>query len=136
MHRNNGPQAERTKTDRAVRRRIRRWKSRARVAAPLLAVPAMLGLLILSVDLIEYRPDEAAKPTHPRFQAEVRRAETGSQTIAFDPQSLSDLSIVGSSAIGSDAFGASVVGSALPTSSTDRGVDSIVEPMAGAQVVR
>jgi hypothetical protein len=118
MHRSNGPQAERTKTDRAVRRRIRRWKSRARLAAPFLALPSMLGLLILSVDLIEYQPGEAAKPAHPRSAADARRAETGLQAIAVDPQSVSALSVVGSPAIGSDVLGASVVGSATPIAAT------------------
>ncbi len=42
--------------ERLARRRARRWQRRARIAGPFLAVPAMLGLLVLSVDLIEYRP--------------------------------------------------------------------------------
>ena len=115
MHPSGRPQSEETKTDRAARRRIRRWKRNARAAAPLLAVPAMLGLLILSVDLIEYQPGASAKPARPPSAADERHAESGLQTFPVDPQSVSALSIVDSSALESDALGASVVGStAMP----------------------
>lgn len=45
-----------TPEERLQRRRIRRWKRRARIVAPLLGVPILLAALALSVDLIEYRP--------------------------------------------------------------------------------
>ncbi|HPG24691.1 MAG: hypothetical protein H6748_11880 [Spirochaetaceae bacterium] len=43
---------------RRARRRARRWKRRARIAGPLLALPLVLGALALSIDLVEYRPAE------------------------------------------------------------------------------
>lgn len=49
-----------SQADRLARRRARRWQRRARIAGPFLVVPAMLGLLVLSVDLIEYQPAEPA----------------------------------------------------------------------------
>jgi hypothetical protein len=47
-----------SQADRLARRRARRWQRRARIAGPFLVVPVMLGLLVLSVDLIEYQPAE------------------------------------------------------------------------------
>ena len=44
--------------ERMERRRTRRWKRRARIAGPFLGVTMMLGALTLSVDLIEYQPQE------------------------------------------------------------------------------
>jgi hypothetical protein len=46
---------------RSQRRLVRRWKRRLRIAAPFLSVPLLLGMLVLSVDLIEYRPEEPPK---------------------------------------------------------------------------
>lgn len=45
-----------TPDERLQRRRIRRWKRRARILGPFLGVPILLLTLSLSVDLIEYRP--------------------------------------------------------------------------------
>jgi hypothetical protein len=41
---------------RAQRRRMRRLKRSARMIAPFLGIPLLLGTLALSVDLIEYQP--------------------------------------------------------------------------------
>lgn len=49
--------------DRLALRRTRRWRRRARIVAPFMTVPVMLGLLVLSVDLIEYQP--ASRPDRP-----------------------------------------------------------------------
>jgi len=38
------------------RRRVRRWKRRARIAGPFVGVTILLAALSLSVDLIEYQP--------------------------------------------------------------------------------
>ena len=43
---------------RSHRRLVRRWKRRLWIAAPFLSLPLLLGMLVLSVDLIEYRPEE------------------------------------------------------------------------------
>jgi hypothetical protein len=45
-----------TPDERQQRRRVRRWKRRARIVAPFLGVPILLAALALSVDFIEYRP--------------------------------------------------------------------------------
>jgi len=48
-----------TPDERLLRRRTRRWKRRVRIIAPFLGVPLLLATLSLSVDLIEYRPQQA-----------------------------------------------------------------------------
>ena len=45
-----------TPDERRQRRRVRRWKRRARILGPFLGVPLLLLTLTLSVDLIEYQP--------------------------------------------------------------------------------
>jgi hypothetical protein len=47
-----------TADERLQRRRVRRWKRRARILGPFLGVPLLLLTLSLSVDLIEYQPHE------------------------------------------------------------------------------
>ena len=47
-----------TPDERLQRRRARRWKRRARILGPFLAVPLLLAALSLSVDLVEYQPHE------------------------------------------------------------------------------
>ena len=47
-----------TPDERLQRRRVRRWKRRARILGPFLAVPLLLVTLSLSVDLVEYQPHE------------------------------------------------------------------------------
>jgi hypothetical protein len=47
-----------TPDERLQRRRVRRWKRRARILGPFLGVPLLLLTLSLSVDLIEYQPHE------------------------------------------------------------------------------
>lgn len=42
--------------ERLQRRRVRRWKRRARIAGPFLGLPLLVGTLALSVDLITYSP--------------------------------------------------------------------------------
>lgn len=49
--------------DRQRHRRARRWRRRARIAGPFLVVPAMLAVLLLLVDLIEYRPAAKSRTT-------------------------------------------------------------------------
>jgi hypothetical protein len=47
-----------TPDERLQRRRVRRWKRRARILGPFLGVPLLLLTLSLSVDLVEYQPHE------------------------------------------------------------------------------
>ena len=47
-----------TPEERRKNRRLRRWKRRGRIVAPFAALPVLLGTLVLSVDFIEYRPEE------------------------------------------------------------------------------
>lgn len=103
-------QERETKLDRNARRRLRRWRRRAQVVAPLLAVPAMLGLLILSVDLIEYQPSASARAAS--TSATARFEKTGEQALVVEPQTVSSLSVVDSAAIGPAGFDPAAVASA------------------------
>ena len=47
-----------TPDERLQRRRVRRWKRRARILGPFLGVPLLLLTLSLSLDLIEYQAHE------------------------------------------------------------------------------
>ena len=47
-----------TPDERLQRRRVRRWKRRARILGPFLGVPLLLLTLSLSLDLIEYQAYE------------------------------------------------------------------------------
>lgn len=47
-----------TPDERLRRRRVRRWKRRARILGPFLGLPLLLVTLSLSVDLVEYQPRE------------------------------------------------------------------------------
>lgn len=83
--------------DRRALRLARRWRRRARIAAPFLVVPAMLGLLVLSVDLIEYRPspesDDASAP--PRSERAVPGASDGpSESMSHAPDAALSVSVV------------------------------------------
>ncbi len=57
--------------ERIAKRRERRWKRRGRIAAPFLALPILLGTLLLSVDLIEYRPVEPEPDERPRAKTKA-----------------------------------------------------------------
>jgi len=66
---------------RLQRRLVRRWKRRLRIAAPFLSVPLLLGMLVLSVDLIEYRPEEPPqrrvdRPSQPEPESERTKDRT------------------------------------------------------------
>jgi len=50
------PSSSRTPEERLARRRVRRWKRRARIAGPFLGVSLLFAALSLSVNLIEYEP--------------------------------------------------------------------------------
>ncbi len=65
--------ARESNEDRLARRRARRWSRRARIFAPFLAVPGMLGVLMLSVNLIEHRPDASRKGTPANRPAPAQR---------------------------------------------------------------
>jgi len=78
--------------DRLAKRRVRRWKRRARIAGPFLAIPAMLGLLVLSVGVIEYQPTRPARPARAKQAekpAEPRRVGAPSHPVnGGSPESL------------------------------------------------
>ncbi len=83
--------------DRLARRRVRRWSRRAKIAGPLLAVPAILALLILSVDLIEYQPQKQSRRASERpAPIATRHSATHPDAIVVEPQSVSSLSVVDS----------------------------------------
>ena len=82
--------------ERLARRRARRWRRRARIAGPLLAVPAVLGLLVLSVDLIEYRPAERPDPAQTRARAaSPARSGTARGAMIEPPDAALAVSVVG-----------------------------------------
>ena len=94
--------------DRRAMRLARRWRRRARIAAPFLVVPAMLGLLVLSVDLIEYRrspkPDRASAPT--RSERTVPSKPDGlSDSMSHAPDAALSVSVVETPASPSPATG-------------------------------
>lgn len=83
--------------DRLARRRVRRWSRRAKIAGPLLALPAILALLILSVDLIEYQPQKQSRQASERpAPIATRPSATHPGAILVEPQSASSLSVVDS----------------------------------------
>ncbi|MBK7950535.1 MAG: hypothetical protein IPK00_17700 [Deltaproteobacteria bacterium] len=79
------PDARESNEDRLARRRARRWSRRARIFAPFVAVPAMLGVLMLSVNLIEHRPDANRKASPSDRPAAQRIAARGSERAASAP---------------------------------------------------
>ncbi|MEZ4281696.1 MAG: hypothetical protein R3F21_18995 [Myxococcota bacterium] len=88
--------------DRRARRLARRWQRRTRIAAPFLVVPAMLGLLVLSVDLIEYRPSREAerasapaRPARAQSPAPTPDADGLSRPMAHAPEAALSVSVVG-----------------------------------------
>jgi hypothetical protein len=88
--------------DRTAVRRTRRWRRRARIAAPFLVVPAMLGLLVLSVDLIEYRPSREAgraseRPRPARALKPAPTADVLGRPMPEAPEAALSVSVVGSS---------------------------------------
>lgn len=44
--------------ERISNRRQRRWRRRARIAAPFFTIPLLIGTLVLAVGIIEYQPKE------------------------------------------------------------------------------
>jgi hypothetical protein len=84
-----------SQADRLARRRARRWQRRARIAGPFLVVPAMLGLLVLSVDLIEYQPAEPAEPAQMRSPAKTAaRPGPERETMMQAPEAALSVSVV------------------------------------------
>ncbi len=83
---------------RLAMRRARRWRRRARIAAPFLAVPVMLGLLLLSVDLIEYQPSTDAEGPKARSQnaapATPASLAAGRAAMGLAPESALSVSVV------------------------------------------
>lgn len=71
-----GEQRE-TTVERTTRRRMRRWKRRLQALAPLLALPAVFGLLALSVNLIEFR-----STPKPRIRTAPMRSASASSSPA------------------------------------------------------
>jgi hypothetical protein len=78
--------------ERMLRRRARRWKRRARIAGPFLSVPILIATLALSVDLIEYQPQEPREKLADRPIPESILAKQRSRTIPHRT-SVSDASV-------------------------------------------
>ena len=70
--------SETTKLDERINNRVkRRWKRRARIVAPFAALPLLLGTLVMSIDFIEYAPQESNEKKLATQQ--VQQAATRSQ---------------------------------------------------------
>ena len=81
-------------------RRTRRWKRRARILAPIASLPLLLATLMLSVDIVEYRPEEprtpsatksapakaASRPTRSSFAAKTAIATSAGSEVSFFEQ--------------------------------------------------
>lgn len=82
--------------DRLARRRARRWQRRLGLFAPFLAVPGVLIVLMLSVDLIEHRPDARERArTAERAPKPAPRVAPASGPLATAPTSGTDARDVG-----------------------------------------
>lgn len=101
-----------TPDERLQRRRIRRWKRRARILGPFLGVPILLLTLSLSVDLIEYRPHPESNrladqpiqmPLQQNTQSSLRpRLLATSDASALIPTPADDTLAIGSDSIDLD----------------------------------
>jgi hypothetical protein len=82
-----------TPDERLQRRQVRRWKRRARILGPFLGVPVLLLTLSLSVDLIEYQPqdepdrlsDRPIRMTQPATVRPIMQPSLSSPTQAGSP---------------------------------------------------
>lgn len=100
--------------ERLLRRRARRWKRRARMAGPFLAIPLLLGALMLSVNMIEYDPQperhrlsdrpvavvekQQERPIHPKASAQsssVASPTPAERDSALDVSLAGDTPLVG-----------------------------------------
>ncbi|MBW1883049.1 MAG: hypothetical protein JRJ58_05940 [Deltaproteobacteria bacterium] len=79
--------------ERLQNRRRRRWNRRARILGPFLALPVLVATLLLSVDIVEYRPEESnEKPTAHSIDRELLEARSSHltraaiSTAAFAPE--------------------------------------------------
>ncbi len=69
--------------ERLQNRRRRRWNRRARILAPFLALPLLLATLLISVDIVEYRPEGPdTKPTVPSIDGDPLEARSAYSTQA------------------------------------------------------
>jgi hypothetical protein len=119
-----------SRDDRLVMRRERRWRRRGRIAAPFLAVPVMLGLLLLSVDLIEYQPSTDADPAksgnRDASPASPTRPAAGPSPIGLEPDFALSVSVVESPLSG-----------AIAPSASERAIDRLAAwPGTRASAVR
>jgi hypothetical protein len=84
--------------DRLALRRTRRWRRRARIVAPFFAVTVVLGLLVLSVDLIEYQPashaDRPDAPLHTAAPEAPTAPGTEGGAIGLAPGAVLSVSVV------------------------------------------
>jgi len=81
---------------RSQHRLVRRWRRRLRIAAPFLSLPLLLGMLVLSVDLIEYRPEE---PPERLSERPIPPSPQPKSPAASDQRSISTASVAQPEAI-------------------------------------
>jgi hypothetical protein len=75
-----------TPTERLQRRTVRRWKRRARIVGPFFGVPLLLATLLLSVDFIEYQPQEERSRLVDRpITLPAQESNTRSQRARLEP---------------------------------------------------
>lgn len=108
---------DRSARARPTSRRVRRLARRARAFAPVLAVPAIFGLLALTMNLIEYRPTRRVVPDASAAPSEALHAPTaGARRAAEDRAADGDTRPPG-------AMAASVIDGVLATGVTAAGSD-------------
>ena len=93
-------------------RRTRRWKRRVRIAAPFLCLPPLVGVLMLSVDLIEYQPQRPRERLNDRPIARTEPAPTRVDRASLAPGSSPSISVSASSVVDARALRASELDSA------------------------
>lgn len=87
----------RTPDEKLHRRRVRRWKRRARIAGPFIGITILLAALSLSVDLIEYQPRKTADRLSDRpinVNARTNAEESERSHSYVDNSATSTLSVV------------------------------------------
>lgn len=109
-------EAHESNDDRLARRRARRWSRRARIFAPFLAVPGMLGVLMLSVNLIEHQPAVSRRGTpSDRSTTSLRPAERWPERATSAPIERRPVDVgVDRHALSQDSVIATVVAADMP----------------------
>ncbi len=101
--------------ERQRKRRARRWKRRARILGPFLGIPILLVTLSLSVDLVEYHPQEKKdRLSDQPIRLGTPRAETPSSGRSPRPGLIEDMPAPGAIPFERDTLSGISIGSEIP----------------------